>query len=221
MKPENEPQDPSGTNLDAKIERDLHKADLQRTRASILRHLQSKPDYEKLYNNAQERFKSTVKGSQDVDAAYLANNIPGMREHLREKGLTEAHLKILDDMYKKAARRPKARQFGEVGAAILRGKLGVDNLFLAFGITGMFLLPCYFYWKRQRHQKEITKLRTTYEGADKSHPPDIDDTSFDFYAFDREKERQRVLRGAPPPPHPLRQVGFSQAGQDPAARSPK
>ena len=53
------------------------------------------------------------------------------------------------------------KRYGEVGSKILRGKLGVDNFFIAFGLLGMFGIPLYFYFKfrdRKRKYTEVDKL---------------------------------------------------------------
>ena len=37
---------------------------------------------------------------------------------------------------------------GTIKSKILRGKLGIDNLFIGFGLLGILLIPGYFYIKQ-------------------------------------------------------------------------
>ena len=184
---------PRPSNLDAKIKADLQRAETERARQKLMKYLQSRPQYEQVYNDAREKFQSSINQANNIDTAGVVNKDPELARHLRSMGVEERHLKIIDDMYKKKALRPQERDFGRVGTALLRGKLGIDTLFLAFGITGMFLLPAYFHLKRKRHQKEITTLRSTYEKPESLQSQDIDDTSFDLYSYDREAARKNAL----------------------------
>lgn len=36
---------------------------------------------------------------------------------------------------------------GVIKSKILRGKLGIDNLFIGFGILGIAMIPTFFYMK--------------------------------------------------------------------------
>lgn len=40
-------------------------------------------------------------------------------------------------------------------AQIKRGKLGIDNFFILFGIFGSLMIPLYIYHKFKKHREEI------------------------------------------------------------------
>lgn len=44
-------------------------------------------------------------------------------------------------------------------AQIKRGKLGVDNFFILFGIFGSLMIPAYIYNKFRKHREEIVVSR--------------------------------------------------------------
>lgn len=44
-------------------------------------------------------------------------------------------------------------------AQIKRGKLGVDTIFIAFGIMGFFFLPYYFGKRIKQNQQQIVESR--------------------------------------------------------------
>ena len=44
-------------------------------------------------------------------------------------------------------------------AQIKRGKLGIDNFFILFGIFGSLLIPVYVYNKFKKHKEDIINSR--------------------------------------------------------------
>lgn len=66
-------------------------------------------------------------------------------------------------------------------AHIKRGRLGVDNLFIAFGILGSFMLPLYFINKFRKNRQALVQSRIAtpqmIKCLDEDSPISIDDVS--------------------------------------------
>lgn len=82
-------------------------------------------------------------------------------------------------------------------AQIKRGKLGVDNFYILFGIFGSFLIPYYVYRKFRKHREDIINNRIAspevIKKLDEESPIDLDDVSYHtihYYNPDRVKEEE-------------------------------
>ena len=82
-------------------------------------------------------------------------------------------------------------------AQIKRGKLGVDNFFIFFGIFGSLMIPLYIYNKFKKHRENIINSRIAppevIKRLDEDSPIDIDDVSYHtihYYNPERVKEEE-------------------------------
>jgi hypothetical protein len=82
-----------------------------------------------------------------------------------------------------------------VMAQIKRGKLGMDNFFIFFGIFGSLMIPLYIYNKFKKNREAIVNSRIAspevIKRLDEDSPIDLDDVSYHtihYYNPDRVKE---------------------------------
>lgn len=176
--------------LTKKIEADLQKAEIQKNRAKIEKYIRSTPKFEEMYQQQKRSMKST---SLKISAENVLENFSDLQKDFQQKGLNQNHLKLIDKLIEKRAVNAKFQKSTNLAANILRGRLGVDVLFLGFAVTGMFLIPSYFYFKQREHKKYISEIKKTFEKDNKNREIDIDETSLDFYVTDPAKIKLRIL----------------------------
>lgn len=94
-------------------------------------------------------------------------------------------------------RKYKIREFKKdpIMSQIKRGKLGVDNFFILFGIFGSLMIPLYFFNKFRKNRENIINSRIAspevIRRLDEDSPISIDDVSYHtihYYNPDRAAE---------------------------------
>jgi hypothetical protein len=87
-----------------------------------------------------------------------------------------------------------------VMAQVKRGKLGFDNVLIAFAVLGFIMLPIYFGSKIKESQKKIVESRgvdpRVIENLDEDSPISIDSVSeqtIHYLNKDREEEVTKML----------------------------
>ena len=64
----------------------------------------------------------------------------------------------------------------------MRGKLGIDNMFLGFAFLGAIIIPTYFHFRDKRKKAAIRKIREMKVAQ--LGELDMDELSPDFTAID-------------------------------------
>jgi hypothetical protein len=88
----------------------------------------------------------------------LLNMKMGVTEDMLEHSIKtpgEKHLEMIEKS--EMLRRQKLADYRKdpIMAQIKRGKLGVDNFFILFGIFGSLMIPVYVYNKFKKHREDI------------------------------------------------------------------
>lgn len=92
----------------------------------------------------------------------LLNLKMGVTDDMLEQGGKtpgEKHLEMIEQSELLRKRKLADYRRDPVMAQIKRGKLGVDNFFILFGIFGSLLIPLYIYRKFRSHREEIIANR--------------------------------------------------------------
>ena len=97
-----------------------------------------------------------------VNRIRLLNMKMGVTEDMLEHSIKtpgEKHLEMIERS--ESLRRVKLAEYRKdpIMAQIKRGKLGVDNFFILFGIFGSLMIPVYIYNKFRKHREEIVASR--------------------------------------------------------------
>lgn len=86
------------------------------------------------------------------------------------------------------------KKYGIIKSNILRGKLGIDNIFLGIAILGIFVIPSYFYFKDRKVKEKIAKFRK--ERLEQYPDLDLDEISLDFTPMNKKEIDRRALERA-------------------------
>ena len=71
----------------------------------------------------------------------------------------EKHLEMIEKAEKLSHKKRREFRRDPVMATIKRGKLGIDNFFILFGIFGSFLIPLYVFHKFKKNREAIINSR--------------------------------------------------------------
>lgn len=74
------------------------------------------------------------------------------------------------------------KKHGPINSFIMRGRLGMDNLFLGFAFVGALIIPLYFYFKDKKKKEALTRQRQKIVAT--VADVDIDDISPNFTSID-------------------------------------
>jgi hypothetical protein len=131
---------------------------------------------------------------------FATNNAQQLRD-LAVGMSSDKHYDLFVRQYQKQqAFNAAKKRHGEVMSKILYGRLGVDTFFVLFGILGVFMIPWYF-WNRKEARRPYTKLAgidpSIIENLHEDDPDiDLDDVSYhvNFYDLRESREEARVER---------------------------
>lgn len=84
------------------------------------------------------------------------------------------------------------RKLGQTGSKVLRGKLGVDTFFLAFGVAGALLIPLYFGYTFAQRQQRLQRLELPGGGLPAAGEDALEERSRDLAFFDSEGFKRAV-----------------------------
>ena len=151
--------------------------------------------------------KNLTKVRPNIQANNIFNmnriQFPELYEDMSDAQM-EAHSKQMArfEFYRKRNKYLE-RNFGPVASGIMKGKLGIDSLFLFFGITGIVLIPIFFFVQYQRRLQRFQEIEELAKKVDPKFAPDIDEDSLEAMSekdsvesswFDADEARKEALK---------------------------
>jgi hypothetical protein len=111
-----------------------------------------------------------------------------LNKHLKDSGFegtlenpAEKHAELFKETEQSMKEYRKELRKNPVMAQVKRGKLGFDNVLIAFAVLGFVMLPIYFGSKIKESQKKIVESRgvdpRVIENLDEDSPISIDSVS--------------------------------------------
>jgi len=157
----------------------------------IMRYLQQTPKFKAMYGEARKVMNDPRK---KYTAEYLLNQAPELRQEFEKAQFNESHLKLIDKLVAAETRNNKLlKKHGPTTSALLRGKLGVDTFFIAFGFLGLVFLPVYFYYKGSGNREKMSIMMKKFEETKVKDDMDLDDLSVDLKHPKSAEAREKIL----------------------------
>ena len=180
-------QETSGTSQMDQAYRRQNKIDQEK----IMRYLQQTPKFKTMYGQARKVMNDPRKV---YSAEYALNQSPELKHDFDKAEYNEGHLKLIDKLVAAETRNNKLmKQHGLTKSALLRGKLGVDTFFIAFGVLGLVFLPAYFYYRGSGNREKMAIVMRKFEESNAKDLLDLDEMSVDLKHPKSAEAREKVL----------------------------
>lgn len=171
-------------NLSETVSKPAQSIELQNEKR--VKHLQQVKIERFLAGTPKQRTSSqTINSKMDSYTGFIQRASPDLLKGLEETTISSIEKQIMLEQTLSRQRIAANRFFGPVLGQIMRGKLGIDNVFLAFGFLGLIAIPFYFSRKFTQRRKRMEELPLRSK--------DLDERSRDVTFFDVEVVKQKII----------------------------